>query len=286
MAELRIRLFGGAELCGPDGTPTPFPTRRARSIFCYLALHQGRLFDRDVLTGQFWPEQGEATARKGLRTALWRIRQSVEEAGGDPDRILHARGSRLGLRGAAPIWVDAREFQERLGSIGPPGSGLGREDAAELGRAVALYRGDLVEGIYDDWCTVERERLRLLFLGALERLLIFHVDRGEWRAGIARGHELLRHDPLREHVHRLVMDCHYAVGDRPSAIRQFQRCARVLEQELGLEPMAETLALRRRILEGRPATSIGTPATGLPVGAELTVMGAERRRAESARELR
>lgn len=255
MAELRIRLFGGAELCGTTGHPSTFPTRRARSIFCFLALNQGRLFERDVLCGRFWPERGDRAARKGLRTALWRIRGVLDEAGGDPDRILHADGGRIGIPEEARVWVDAREFERRVQILRNPVGKPGVAALDDLARAVELYRGDLVEGIYDDWCTLERERLRLLFLAALERLMVHHMKRGEWRAAIGRGCELLRHDPLRESIHRSIMECHYAAGDRPSAIRQFERCADILREELDIEPMAETLALRREILRDRPSRS-------------------------------
>lgn len=272
---------------GPKGSPTPFPTRRARSLFCYLALYQGRFFERDVLTGVFWPDQDEPTARKGLRTALWRIRRSLEKAGGEAGEILLTEGSQVGIRASAPLRVDAREFEEHVRPLEDPDPRVAPEEAQKLAAAVELYRGDLAEGIYDDWCTLERRRLRMLFLRALERLVLHHIQRGEWLSALGRGHQLLQHDPLREHVHRQVMSCHYRIGDRPSAIRQFQRCADVLQSELGLEPMAETLSLRREILEGRAPDTVREgsqpPPDPAPVGSASGRAGLTWTRTASAR---
>ena len=40
---------------------------------------------------------------------------------------------------------------------------LKSEQVAELEAAVKLYTGDLLEGLYTDWCLLERERFRLLY---------------------------------------------------------------------------------------------------------------------------
>jgi len=77
---------------------------------------------------------------------------------------------------------------------------------------------------------------------------------------IARANHVLRHDPLREHVHRQLMRCHYAMGNRPAAIRQFQRCVEILDRELDVPPMAETRVLFNRILEGRWQDPCGSGA--------------------------
>jgi DNA-binding SARP family transcriptional activator len=47
------------------------------------------------------------------------------------------------------------------------------------------------------------------------------------------------------------------MGDRPSAVRQYQECALVLRDQLAIEPMEETRALYERIrgTGGRTATA-------------------------------
>ncbi len=263
MRQVTVRLFGSLELSGNGHAPTVFPTRRAKSVFAFLAFHQGQSFSRDALCGMFWPETSESVAKKGLRTALWRLRQALKASGIDPDEVLHPDTSRVAFVDRAGVWVDAREFEVRTRVL----TDLRRTElddgfAESLDRATRLYRGSFLEDLYDDWCEQDRERLQLAFLAALEGLATYHEGKAEWAQAIARASHVLRHDPLREHVHRQLMRCHYAMGNRPAAIRQFQRCVEILDRELDVPPMAETRVLFNRILEGRwrdPSGSGGRP---------------------------
>ena len=116
---------------------------------------------------------------------------------------------------------------------------------ARLEAAIAFYAGDLLPGLYDDWCLLPREILRDKYIIAVERLMAWHASRADWGAAIIHGKRLLDADPLLEHVHRDVMRYHYARGDRPAALQQFARCKRVLRKELTIDPMAETVAHAR-----------------------------------------
>ena len=248
MYPLRICLFGDLYVACVDRVLTPFPTQNASWLFAYLVLHRDRPVHRDVVCGTLWGERSDADARKTLRTALWRVRNAIEKASGSRGSFLRVERRHLQLRG--PAWVDVEEFEEclRRPSSYPPLSDSGM--AARLARAASLYRAELLEGIYADWCQSDRERLRLAYLTTLERLMEHRVDRAEWREAIAWGARLLRHDRVREHVHRRVMLCHLANGDRPSALRHYEECRRALREELGIEPMEETRLLYERIREG------------------------------------
>jgi DNA-binding SARP family transcriptional activator len=62
---------------------------------------------------------------------------------------------------------------------------------------------------------------------------------------------VLRQDPCREDVHRLIMRCQARFGRTSEALRQYERCRRALRETLGLEPSAPTQALARALREGR-----------------------------------
>ena len=123
-----------------------------------------------------------------------------------------------------------------------------------LEEVLGLYRGDFLEGCYDDWCLAERERLQLLLLQVLKRLQRHYRLCETLERAISCGHRLLTLDPLQEDVHRELMRCYVEAGQRPLALEQFQRCRETLRQELHIEPMPETWRLYRRIRGGQEPT--------------------------------
>lgn len=248
MTSLAIHLFGGVRVL-LDGEPLgPFPTRWSAGLLGYLALHRQRLFHRDILAALFWPEEPDARARKALRNALWRVRAMIEPSHVEPERFLVVEGQSVGLRSGPDIWVDVEEFEEhtRSADAGP----FDRRAAGRLERALDLWRGELMDGHDHQWCVYERQRLRLRLLAAQERLLDFHMGRGAWQAALRQGDAILHLDPFREHVYRHLMLCHHSMGDRPLAVRRFQRCRELLAEELGIAPMEETRTLYDQIRSG------------------------------------
>ena len=249
MVPLNVRLLGGFAL-ERDGVVIGLPpTPKSRLLLAYLILNRDRLIHRETVCATLWPDETEAVARKALRTALWRIRCAIEGDGGEGDHV-YADAHQLGFRGTCPVWVDIWAFEDAIAATDiKADDALDEADAASLTSAAQLYRGDCAAGLYDDWLTVEQERLHNAHLTLVERISAFHARRGNWLQSIAWAERALALDPLREHLHRAVMACHLSMGDRPSALRQYTRCENALRDELGIAPMAETAALRDALIE-------------------------------------
>jgi DNA-binding SARP family transcriptional activator len=74
------------------------------------------------------------------------------------------------------------------------------------------------------------------------------AGRGDLQRAIDAYQALIAQDPYREAVHRELMWCHYRLGDRITAIRQYQSCVQTLREDLGLSPSPETEALYLEII--------------------------------------
>ncbi|HST62396.1 MAG TPA: bacterial transcriptional activator domain-containing protein [Longimicrobium sp.] len=264
---LRIHLFGGLNVYRGEQPLPGFPTQKSRGLFAFLAVNHGRSHSRSTLVGRFWGDSPESVARKNLRTDLWRIRSVLEPQGVEPGSCLAVMQDEVALATGVDHWLDIHAFEDTLDEAAVRECGEAR--ARLLRQAVDLYRGDLLEGVYDDWIIFERERLRLRYLDALERLIAHHDGRGEWTEAAAYAQRLLASDPLREHVHRAAIRCHLALGDRAAALRQFDTCARLLRQELDAEPAPETLALAA---EARGETPFGRRASAPSAHASAAAM--------------
>ena len=244
MSRIRVFLFGSVDVWIDEHRILQFPTKKSKSLFAYLALSKNRTFSRPFIAAQFWPESDEAHALRSLNTELWRLRAMLKSAGVEPQALLRTDHDSIGFRHDTEHWVDAVEFDRLTQGVANGSNGtLQSEVAAALGLAISLYRGELAEGLFDDWCGVPREAYRARFTAILEFLLRRSFEAQQWHDAIALGRRLLQLDPLLEQVHRAIIRCHLNLGNRAAALKQYAECAAILHHELRVEPMEETRQL-------------------------------------------
>jgi DNA-binding SARP family transcriptional activator/DNA-binding transcriptional ArsR family regulator len=243
---LYIHLLGEFNLLYGDQPVTTVNTTRLQLLLAYLVLHRARHHRRSVLAGLLDPDAPEPRARHALSQAIWQLRRSL------PDLIESDRDL-VGLSPHAALWVDALEF-ERLAALHLQETAGAFTSAActDLRQAVLLYRGDLLEGLYDDWLLVERERLHEVYLQALESLAQLEKSAGRYRAALDAALTLALADPLRGSAQRQVMQLYFCLGRPEAALQQFETYRQTLSAELDVEPEPETLALAQAIA-GRTA---------------------------------
>jgi ABC-type oligopeptide transport system substrate-binding subunit/DNA-binding SARP family transcriptional activator len=247
MPALQLFLLGALDI-QYDGQQLPKPpTQKSQSLLAYLALHRQRPQSREHLADMFWGDWPERKARRSLTTALWQIRRSLPDSA-----ALLSDLQTVQFDPHVDLWLDADEFE-----------GLAaRQDLASLQSAAGLYRGDLLEGFYDDWVLTIRYRMDALFGDVLARLMARQEAAGEHQDALATARRLLDHDPFREDAHRLAMRAFCRLGQRNAALEQYRRCQEIVEQELGAAPMIETAELYQAILDGH--FEIGLPAATIP----------------------
>ncbi len=241
MQTLRIYLLGNLELHLGSNRLSGFATKKSKALFAYLVLGKGKLFSREMLADTFWGDLPETRARRALSTDLWRIGNMLKDGGADPDTVLISDSDTVGFNPDAPHWVDVERFESvarKIAHLDP--ADADRQLAEEIASTTALYRGELLEGVYDDWCLMQREALQSQHLAALEFLMQYDIAQEFWAKALAVGQKILSIDPLTENVQRAVMHCHFKLGNRPAAVKQYATCARLLRQELDVEPMEET----------------------------------------------
>ncbi len=256
MAAISIEVLGAFSVRTESGRAVTFGTRKVQALFAYLALPPGRRHGRAALYGLFWGECEEEQARGSLRYALTDIRKGL----GEYRTLLTAERDAVCLQPDA-LAVDVLEF-ERLARSRVP---------SELRQAAALFKGDLLAALeihapaFNEWLELERERLRSLFVQAIDHLLETEPD-------YDLAHQLLALDPLSEGAHRALMR-HYAEQSQWTlAMRQFEVCAAILKRELGANPELATCKLRDRILHRRLDSGAQSPAGGAPIGGRPGVM--------------
>jgi DNA-binding SARP family transcriptional activator len=249
MAPIRIHLLGGFLLEHDGRNMPPIPSAAGRSLFAYLVTNRGRRHTRDLVAGTFWPDLPEQGARRRLSQAWWQIQTSLQDVRiGQP--FIEATLFDVAFV-ATDYWLDIAEFDRHIATAAKQAVTRDPAESGSLEQAVDLYRGEFLAGFYDDWTHFERERLRSQYLVSLERLIALHKSRADYETAQYFARRLCLHDPLRESAHREVMRLSFLLGHSNEALRQYERCAEVLAEELGRRPSSETEELRIHIAQMR-----------------------------------
>ncbi|HYF92158.1 MAG TPA: BTAD domain-containing putative transcriptional regulator [Symbiobacteriaceae bacterium] len=234
-ALLSVAVLGPLVVTLAEAPLSKWRTVKARDLLAFFVLSGDRPVTRDQVLEALWPDADLESARTLLHTTLYNLRGTLGATG--EGLITFAGGAyRMAREG---VHSDLDRFQ-RLAAAA---------DEASWRAAAALYRGDLLEGLDYPWCEAPRTHARRLYQATVRKL----AD----RAGAAGRHDeaveflqlLIQVDPLDEEAHLGLMEAYAALGHRSSALQQYRTIARLLDEELGLEPGARTQALYRRLLD-------------------------------------
>jgi TolB-like protein/DNA-binding SARP family transcriptional activator/Flp pilus assembly protein TadD len=266
VSDLEISLLGG--FCVRSGTDgrIELAGRKDCALLGYLAVSPGVPFSREKLATLLWGDSGDRQARDSLKQALLRLRRSLSPVSSTP--LVTNRQSVTLDRDS--VTVDVGLFEQLLSDA----------TLEAMERAIALYRGDLLDGIqvrdpaFEDWLLVERQRLRGLAVETATELMMQSLRAGRRDRAAAAARRLLSLEPLHEAACRTLMRLHADRGERSQALKLFEGLRDRLEQELGVAPEPETIRLCRSIRGRREAE-----ASALSLAADGSRNGRQRPRA-------
>ena len=250
---VRVSLLGPLQI-EIGGRPVEgLQCTKVQELLGFLLLRRDRSHSRESLAALLWEESEPGQERRRLRQTLWRLRSALAAAGEAGDTPLELAGTDwIHLRPRADLWLDVealdRAYQE---AEEVPGHRLGRDVVERIRSAIALYRGEFIEGLYCEWCLFERERLNHRYVVLLDKMMSYCLAHGECEQGIEYGGRILSEDRARECTHHALMRLYYLAGDRTAALRQYQRCVEALEEELGVAPARPIVELFEQICGDR-----------------------------------
>jgi DNA-binding SARP family transcriptional activator len=264
MSPFKICLLGKFSVQRGGEEIGAFPSAKARELFCYLLLHRDRSHSREILTNLLWGDHATSQAKKYFRQTLWQLQLALHgHPPCDSSRLVCVSDDSLRLDSQPELWLDTAVFEQACESVqGISGEQITDAQAKALQEAIALYKGDLVEGNYQDWCLYHRERLQNLYLAMLDKLMACCEAHCKFEAGVTYGELLLQQDPARERTYCRLIRLHYLAGDRAGAIRQFQRCTAALQKELGVSPARKTVELYNQVCSDKFAPEVSSRTEG------------------------
>lgn len=263
MPSLQVRLFGQFSLCCGNEILDELIPGKAKELFCYLLFHRGRPIAREVLASILWCDCTTERSKQYLRKALWQLQSSLGNSFKPGEEILQVDAKSISVKSNVQLWVDVFQFELACPLKEDVSGHTDVSSMSKVESAVNLYRGDLLEGWYQDWCLYERERLQNIYLAMLDRIAIYSELRGEYEKGVDYATRILRYDRASESAHRHLMRLRYLSGDRSGALHQYEICAGVLKEDLGVQPSKRTRALYEHIREEHGPAIANVPQSDL-----------------------
>ncbi len=253
VVDLTLKLLGHVEIYR-DPTkqfaPDAWTTRRARDIFCYIATSRHRRVEKDVLIEKFWADAELDAIEKNFHPTISHIRKALNSRQTLKQNFLLYRDGAYLLNSDATYAIDTEEFEK---SVGDAENAKREKDAASfrkhLEAAHALYRGAFMSGVYDDWAEELRSYYSEQHLRVLSGLAKLSFTEKSWSSALKFSGEILREDPFREDMHRLIMKTFAAQGKPAKVKEQFEDLQNLLKKELGVAPSPETRRTFQELLK-------------------------------------
>jgi len=243
---LEIRLLGPPRVTR-DGALVTFETRKATALLAHLALADLPR-SREALGELLYPGHDPKRARGALRRTLSTLRTGI---GTD---WLETSTVAISLRRTRGLGLDVERFRA-----------LAAPDASpdDLAIAVEMFAGSFLDGFalrdspdFDTWQQSVAGVLDRELASVLRRRIGHLVTELRFEEALPLARRWLELDPLHEPAQRELIQLHAWSGDRAGALEQYRACVRVLSEELGVAPLAETTTLFEQVYDGTLAAPV------------------------------
>ena len=241
----RLFLTGGLRMEGPGGSfsEVDLPGRQGRIAFTALALERQPIA-HDRLAGIVWDDTPPTQWKSALAAVVSKIRSLITRTGLDGPALVVSTGGTYAFVPPPETWVDLENAYRRLDRAeGALRHGDHEVAVGDATVASAILRRPLLAGEDGLWLDEVRRRQADALYRTFIALGTAWNGIGDHQLASVMAESAVALDPYREIGHRLVMDAERARGDSGAALRAFRRCERILAEEMGVPPSAETLQL-------------------------------------------
>jgi DNA-binding SARP family transcriptional activator/class 3 adenylate cyclase len=218
------------------------PGHQGRLALAYLLVEHHRPVPRDELADLLWGGEPPGSWEKGLAVVISKLRAVLAAAGLGDGVLTHAFGC-YQLHLPADVWIDV-EVAEQAVEVAE--TALAQQDATQARNSAlvgaALARRTFLPGEEGLWVETKRTELLVVLRRALDCITDAALTLGYPEAATAAANEAVALEPYREHAYLQLIRAHAAAGNRAEALHSYERCRRLLAEELGVSPSPQTEA--------------------------------------------
>ncbi|MFL5654920.1 MAG: BTAD domain-containing putative transcriptional regulator [Ktedonobacteraceae bacterium] len=247
---LYVTCFGRFAVNRAGKTLDLCSSRKGQAILRYFIAQEGHKATIDTLMVLLWPEDEPEVAQSKLHSAISALRRSLNyNCGCDPGYTYILCKNRVYyLNPSVVIQTDVDEFLQCYQAGIQTSRERAAQQAALYERACRLYTGPfLPEDLYADWSFLQREQLSQIYLTMCRALTDYYIETKKYEDAAKWATAVLKVNHCDEAAHLQLIQVYAAQGRRSEAFQQYQRCERILREELGMTPLPETTREFQRV---------------------------------------
>ncbi len=252
VTDLTVKMLGPVSILRDPSRPLAadaWTTRRARDILCFIVSRRHHRATKDTIIDTFWGETDVAVVEKNFHPTVSHIRKALNSNQPLKQNFLLYRDGDYQLNPEFSYRIDIEEF-DRLLSEGENARRARNFDECvrTYEQALTLYRGEFMQGSYELWVEEQRTYYREQYLRLLESLAGVAETAADWQKAMQLAQLIVREDQFREDIHCMILRAHAALGNRGAVKEHYEGLKRMLENELGVQPSAETRKLYQQLV--------------------------------------
>ena len=254
LSKLSIDLLGSPIVCVEHQHIGPNQWQRAdaKRLFFALVLSSAPRLSREKLLRMLWPRLDNISARTKLTNTLYSLRRAL---GAASDRIV-TNADAIEFARDTHVFCDVEQFERHLDTAACCGDPV--EKQLELAAALALYRGELLQGHpVEPWFEQDRALLAARHLHALDELVALEMSRGRLYEAIDSQRIRIGAEPTRQDAHACLLKLLLDTDQVEAALTHYKVCRDLIASEWGQAPCAEIEAIYAQI-KVRASSSIAS----------------------------
>jgi len=244
----KLSIETGSRLFGQEA----FPAVQGCLAFARLALDHGHAVGREDLAELLWPRRLPRAHDGALSAIVSKLRSLLSRAGLEKSAVLSTMSGGYQLSLPRTAWIDYEAAGHALHEAETAlRARRWKKVFAPANVAYLIGRRPFFIGEEGEWLDERREKLRTLFVRGAECLAAFYLAEKEPTLAVEAAKEVVQREPFRETGHRLLIRAYAAAGNRADALWAYEKCRKLISEELGADPAPETQAIYRRVLRSK-----------------------------------
>ncbi len=245
---LQINFLGSFKIKTDAGdfTCADWKSKKALTLFKYLASRRGKSVNSDILIELLWPES-DVDKTHNLHTTIYYLRKILKSflnLEKDISFIKHSKGL-YWFEKDENCWIDCEEFEKnykngkRSEESNPGGALKYYKDA------LPLYRGEfLLDDRYEDWTLELRQYYFELYIEMTLKVAKLEVELNQnYDEAIHICQRAMEFDPFREQLYQQIMNYQMEDGRFVEVAKTYKKYKEMLSEEFGLDPSPQAQKL-------------------------------------------